>query len=92
MRLNDVPLFDIREDLDPLNSSVLIFVRLMSNARLLVAIPGQNGSINPAMFGSSPVLLFKRLKSQAFMELLIQTPFCATARVVNGRRIQLTLS
>lgn len=65
--------FDIGENLSLLNSSVPIFVRLMSDVKLLAANPGQNGSINPATFGSSPVLLFKQLKSQAFMELLIQT-------------------
>lgn len=70
--------FEIVQNLNPLNSFALIFVRLMSDVRLLAAIPGQNGSINPATFGSSPVLLFKRLKSQAFMDLPIQTPFCAT--------------
>lgn len=70
--------FDIVQNLNPLKSFALIFVRLMSDERLLAAIPGQNGSINPVTFGFYPVLLFKRLKSQTFMDPSIQTPFCAT--------------
>lgn len=70
--------FDIQQDWSLLNSLAVIVVRLMSDIRLLPVIPGQNGSTNLETFGSSPVPLFKRLKSQAFMELPIQTPFCAT--------------
>lgn len=69
--------FDIEQNLNLLNSFALIFVKLMSDLRLLAAIPGENGSINPVTFGSYPVLLFKRLKSQAFIDLSIQTPSCA---------------
>lgn len=52
--------------------------RCQTDVRLLPVIPGQNASTNLAAFGSSPVPLFKRLKSPAFMELPIQSQFSAT--------------